>query len=61
LVETKIDFKEDPSLIEELRNEDLKPITYEKGVAKTNRIDVIKYLECSAISNKGLNEIFENV
>jgi len=38
---------------------DLQPIQYTQGVAMARDIGAIKYLECSALSQKGLKTVFD--
>jgi len=59
VVGTKIDLREDPKTIEELQKQNRKPITYELGVKLANEIKAIKYFECSALSRKGLKNVFD--
>ncbi|KAJ8596974.1 small GTPase Rac1 [Rhizopogon salebrosus TDB-379] len=59
LVGTKLDLREDPVTIQKLRVRDLQPIQYTQGVAMARDIGAIKYLECSALSQKGLKTVFD--
>ncbi|CAG5116321.1 unnamed protein product [Candidula unifasciata] len=49
LVGTKLDLREDKETIEKLREKKLSPITYPQ----------VKYLECSALTQKGLKKVFD--
>lgn len=60
LVGTKIDLrdnKEELTYIKKRNN--WKPIPYEQGVVKAKEINAIKYMECSALTQKGLKELFD--
>lgn len=59
LVGTKLDLREDKETIEKLREQKLTPITYPKGLAVAKEIRCVKYLECSALTQKGLKLVFD--
>ena len=41
-----------------LREEQQKPITYQQGLHMSQDIKAVKYLECSALTQKGLKNVF---
>jgi len=59
LVGTKLDLREDPQTIEKLRDRRMSPITYQQGVSMAKDIGAVKYLECSALTQKGLKTVFD--
>jgi len=59
LVGTKLDLREDPQTIQKLRVRRMSPITYSQGVAMGRDIGAVKYLECSALTQKGLVTVFD--
>jgi Ras-related C3 botulinum toxin substrate 1 len=59
LVGTKLDLREDTETISRLREKNLAPITYEQGMAKQKEISAVKYMECSALTQKGLKQVFD--
>lgn len=59
LVGTKLDLREDRETIDRLREKNMAPITYEQGMAKAKSINAVKYLECSALTQKGLKMVFD--
>ncbi|KAG6849871.1 hypothetical protein H0H93_004220 [Arthromyces matolae] len=59
LVGTKLDLREDPATIEKLRDRRMAPIQYSQGLAMSKDIGAVKYLECSALTQKGLKTVFD--
>lgn len=59
LVGTKLDLRDDKSTIEKLKDKNLQPITYQQGLAMGKEITAVKYLECSALTQKGLKTVFD--
>jgi len=59
LVGTKLDLREDHATIEKLRERRMAPIQYSQGVSISKDIGAIKYLECSALTQKGLKTVFD--
>ena len=59
LVGTKLDLRDDPNTIQKLSEKKSAPITYERGMAMAKEIGAIKYLECSALTQKNLKNVFD--
>ena len=59
LVGLKLDLRDDKETVEKLREERLAPITYEQGMQMAKEIRAFKYVECSALTQKGLKEVFD--
>ncbi|KAE8283515.1 Ras-related C3 botulinum toxin substrate 1 [Larimichthys crocea] len=59
LVGTKLDLRDDKDAIERLRDKKLSPITYPQGLAMAREIGAVKYLECSALTQRGLKTVFD--
>jgi len=59
LVGTKLDLREDPLTIDKLRERRMAPIAYTQGVGMQKDIGAVKYLECSALTQKGLKNVFD--
>jgi len=59
LVGTKLDLREDAATIEKLRERRMAPIQYSQGVTMAKDIGAVKYLECSALTQKGLKTVFD--
>ncbi|KDN35645.1 hypothetical protein K437DRAFT_75160 [Tilletiaria anomala UBC 951] len=59
LVGTKLDLREDPETIMKLRDRRMQPISYPQGNQMARDIGAVKYLECSALTQKGLKGVFD--
>ncbi|OBZ88714.1 Ras-related C3 botulinum toxin substrate 1 [Choanephora cucurbitarum] len=59
LVGTKLDLREDKDQIEKLREKRMAPISYAQGLQMAKDIGSVKYLECSALTQKGLKNVFD--
>uniref|UniRef100_A0A914WLD9 Uncharacterized protein n=1 Tax=Plectus sambesii TaxID=2011161 RepID=A0A914WLD9_9BILA len=59
LVGTKLDLQDDRETIERLRERQLAPISYPQGLAMAEEINAVKYLECSALTQTGLKQVFD--
>ena len=59
LVGTKLDLRDDRETLVELQEKRQVPITYTQGVQLAKDIKAIKYMECSAVTQQGLRQIFE--
>ena len=59
LVGTKLDLRDDKNTIRLLFERDLRPISPADGQKLKKDIGAVKYLECSALTQKGLCNVFE--
>lgn len=59
LVGTKLDLREDKETIDKLKEKRLAPITYPQGLSMAKDVGAVKYLECSALTQKGLKTVFD--
>ena len=59
LVGMKIDLRDDRDTVEKLKEQDSSPITYEMGFKLARDLRFKKFMECSALTQKGLNNVFE--
>lgn len=59
LVATKLDLREDPVAIEKMRERRQQPISYSQGMQMHNDIKAARYLECSALTQMGLKNVFD--
>ncbi|EDR29841.1 RAC GTPase, putative [Entamoeba dispar SAW760] len=59
VVGTKTDCRNDEAMIRKLADENQKPITTEEGEKLAKDIKAICYMECSALTRSGLNQVFD--
>ncbi|KAK9469363.1 rac protein [Lipomyces arxii] len=59
LVGTKLDLREDRLTIDKLRERRMTPISYPQGLQMAKDIHAVRYLECSAYTQKGLKSVFD--
>lgn len=59
LVGTKLDLREDADAIAKLKEKKLSPLTFPQGLQMAKEINAVKYLECSALTQKGLKNVFD--
>ncbi|KAF5285736.1 hypothetical protein FQR65_LT02264 [Abscondita terminalis] len=58
LVGTQIDLRDDVITIEKLADKKQTPISIEQGIKLAKELKAVKYVECSALTQKGLNNVF---
>ena len=54
-----MDLREDKVTKDKLEEESMSPITYPQGLAMAKDVGAVKYLECSALTQKGLKTVFD--
>lgn len=59
LVGTKLDLRSDANTISKLREKGQSPVAFEEGLERAKQIGATKYLECSALTQKGLKTVFD--
>jgi len=59
LVATKLDLRENEETRKSLKEHNMEPITAEQGDKLAKEISAYKYVECSALTQKNLNLVFE--
>ena len=59
LVGTQIDLRDDAATIEKLSKVKQKPITVESSEKLARELRAVKYVECSALTQKGLKNVFD--
>jgi len=58
IVGTKKDLRDDKATIDSLKDQSRHPVTMDEGQAKKAEIGAKEYMECSALSGEGVQEIF---
>jgi cell division control protein 42 len=61
IVGTQIDLRDDSQVIEKLARQKQRPITNEQGDRLARELGAVKYVECSALTQKGLKNVFDEV
>lgn len=56
---TKIDLREDRETLSALSEQGLSPLKREQGQKLANKIRAVKYMECSALTQRGLKQVSE--
>ncbi|XP_033099801.1 cell division control protein 42 homolog [Anneissia japonica] len=59
LLGTKIDLRDDPDAIEELRKRNQKATSVEEGETLAKKLKAVQYIECSAKTQEGVRNVFE--
>nr|XP_039252444.1 ras-related C3 botulinum toxin substrate 1-like [Styela clava] len=59
LVGTKVDLRDDMDTINHLKDKKLIPVATTAGLQLAKNIGAVKYLECSALTQKGLKIVFD--
>ncbi|XP_063603195.1 ras-related C3 botulinum toxin substrate 1-like [Penaeus indicus] len=59
LVGTKIDLREDKETLAMLGQAGQSPVKRESGQKLANKIRSVKYMECSALTQRGLKQVFD--
>lgn len=59
LVGTKLDLRDNMSEIERLKSRNQRPISPQQGESMRKKILAISYKECSALTQAGLKDIFD--
>ena len=54
---TKIDLRENKEAIGLLAAQGLSPVKREQGIKLANKIRAVKYMECSALTQRGLKQV----
>lgn len=61
IVGTQVDLRDDQSHLDKLTRQKLKPITTAEGERLAKDLGAVKYVECSALTQRGLKNVFDEV
>ena len=61
IVGTQIDLRDDPSVREKLARQKQQPLNVDDGEKLAHELGAVKYVECSALTQKGLKNVFDEV
>ncbi|XP_063674076.1 ras-related C3 botulinum toxin substrate 1-like [Bolinopsis microptera] len=59
LVGTKLDLRDDKNTLDKLKQSKQSPVTQAQGFSLEKEIGSVKYVECSALTQKGLKQVFD--
>jgi cell division control protein 42 len=60
-VGTQIDLRDDGAQLEKLARQKQRPIYTDQGEKLARELGAVKYVECSALTQKGLKNVFDEV
>ena len=61
IVGTQVDLRDDPQVLEKLVRQKQRPVQPEQGERLARELGAVKYVECSALTQKGLKNVFDEV
>lgn len=61
IVGTQIDLRDDPQVVDKLQKQRQRPVSSEQGDRLSKELGAVKYVECSALTQKGLKNVFDEV
>jgi len=61
IVGTQVDLRDDPSVREKLSKQRMHPVRREDGEKMAKELGAIKYVECSALTQFKLKDVFDEV
>ncbi|KAI6095166.1 P-loop containing nucleoside triphosphate hydrolase protein [Pisolithus croceorrhizus] len=59
IIGTQIDLRDDQAVIGKLARQKQRPVSTEAGECLARELDAVKYVECSALTQKGLKNVFD--
>ena len=61
IVGTQVDLRDNPQIMEKLQRQEQEMIAPEQGECLARELGAVQYVECSAITQKGLKNVFDAV
>ena len=61
IVGTQTDLRDDPSVREKLGKQKMSPVRKEDGERMAKELGAVKYVECSALTQYKLKDVFDEV
>lgn len=61
IVGTQTDLRDDPSVREKLAKQKMSPVRKEDGERMAKELGAVKYVECSALTQYKLKDVFDEV
>jgi GTPase SAR1 family protein len=61
IVGTQVDLRDDPSVREKLSKQKMAPVRREDGERMAKELGAVKYVECSALTQYKLKDVFDEV
>jgi cell division control protein 42 len=61
IVGTQVDLRDDPSVREKLSKQKMQPVRKEDGERMAKELGAVKYVECSALTQYKLKDVFDEV
>lgn len=61
IVGTQVDLRDDPSVREKLAKQKMSPVRREDGERMAKDLGAVKYVECSALTQYKLKDVFDEV
>lgn len=58
---TQVDLRDDSQVMEKLARQKQRPVTIDQGERLARELGAVKYVECSALTQKGLKNVFDEV
>lgn len=59
IVGTQVDLRTDPTVQEKLAKQKQRPVEPEQGDRLARELGAVKYVECSALTQRGLKNVFD--